>query len=181
MENMISIPVGCVCIRTGEYEALVKRSMQAEDIDAKVEEAFNRGYAESKTAAYEEYLAGRLMTKDKAAEYKSTAKEIKAPQETPQGATEGNADGTAAEVKGLDALLDSLGSEQPKPRHPGHPKRGEGLDDKELMKLRARGYKMAQLVSTLGFNEQTIRKHLKAIEEQNPNEARKYARQTSIG
>lgn len=178
---MISIPVGCVCIRTGAYEELVRKATQADDIDAKVEAAFNRGYAEGKAAAYEEYIAGCLRTKNKAAEYKSTTKEIKAPQKTPQSATEGNADGTAAEVKGLDALLDSLGSEQPKPRHPGHPKRGEGLDDKELMKLRARGYKMAQLVSTLGFDETTIRRHLKAIEEQNPNEARKYARQTSIG
>lgn len=181
MEDMISIPVGCVCIRTGEYEELVRKTMQAEDIDVKVEAAFNRGYAEGKAAAYEEYITGYLRTKNKAVEHKPTVKEAKAPQKAPQSATEGNTDGTAAEVKGLDALLDSLGSEQPKPRHPGHPKRGEGLDDKELMKLRARGYKMARLVSTLGFDETTIRRHLKAIEEQNPGVARTYARQTSIG
>lgn len=176
MEDMISIPVGCVCIRTGAYEELVRKATQADDIDAKVEAAFNRGYAEGKAAAYEEYIAGCLRGKDKAVGHDSPAEKAEAPQEASESTTDGDAESVAPEVKGIDELLDSLNSVA-KARHSGRPKKGEeGLDDKELMKLRARGYKMTQLVSALGYSERTIRNHLKAIEEQHPEAARDYVR-----
>lgn len=176
MENMISIPVGYVCIETDAYEAIVHDATKAEDIDAKVEAAFNRGYAEGKAAAYEEYIAGCLRDKDKAVGHDSPAEKAEAPQETPESATDGDTKSPAPEVKGIDELLDSLNSVA-KARHSGRPKKGEGgLDDKELMKLRARGYKMTQLVSALGYSETTIRNHLKAIEAQHPEAARDYVR-----
>ena len=176
MENMISIPIGYVCIETDAYEAIVHDAAKAEDIDAKVEAAFNRGYAEGKAAAYEEYIAGCLRGKDKAVGNDSPAEKAKAPQEASESATDGDAESAAPEVKGIDELLDSLNSVA-KARPSGRPKKGEGgLDDKELMKLRARGYKMTQLVSALGYSERTIRNHLKAIEEQHPEVARDYVR-----
>lgn len=176
MENMVSIPLGYVCIEIDAYEAFVHDATKAEDIDAKVEAAFNRGYAEGKAAAYEEYIAGCLRDKDKAVGHDSPAKKAEAPQEASESATDGDTESTEPEVKGIDELLDSLNSVA-KARHSGRPKKGEGgLDDKELMKLRARGYKMTQLVSALGYSERTIRNHLKAIEAQHPEAARDYVR-----
>lgn len=106
----------------------------------------------------------------------SPAEKAKAPQEASESATDGDAESAAPEVKGIDELLDSLNSVA-KVGHSGRPKKGEGgLDDKELMKLRARGYKMTQLVSALGYSERTIRNHLKAIEKQHPESVRDYVR-----
>lgn len=176
MVNMISIPVGYVCIEIDAYEAIVHDASKAEDIDAKVEAAFNRGYAEGKAAAYEEYIAGCLRDKDKSAGHDSPVEKAEAPQEASENATDGGTESTAPEVKGLDNLIGSL-DPAPRARHSGRPKKGEeGLDDKELMKLRARGYKMTQLVSALGYSERTIRNHLKAIEAQHPEAARDYVR-----
>ncbi|MGN1382122.1 MAG: hypothetical protein ACI4W2_04815 [Eubacterium sp.] len=151
--QIISIPIGMVCVELKDYSELLRKSV----------------------------VAGSLRKKNKVVRHESTTKETEAPQKAQESVTDGDAESTAPEVKGLDTLIGSLDS-APEARHSGRPKKGEGgLDDKELMKLRARGYKMTQLVSALGYSERTIRNHLKAIEEQHPNEARKYARQTSIG
>ena len=57
-----SIPMGSVCIELTEYRELLESKTRAESIEKETEAAYNRGFADGKTAAYEDYL-GVLVTK----------------------------------------------------------------------------------------------------------------------
>jgi DNA-directed RNA polymerase specialized sigma24 family protein len=66
MEGLMigSIPMGSVCIGLTEYRELLESKTRAKSLEKETEAAYNRGYAEGKTAAYEDYL-GVLVAKKK--------------------------------------------------------------------------------------------------------------------
>lgn len=133
-------------------------------------------------------------TRRKKAGEKAITEKPEAPQEATQEPTEAHSEDAEAstEIKGLDDFIDSLAAlkasrtslmktADPPKRKGGRPKKGESpIDDAELMKLRARGMKMTELVGHFGVSEKTIREHLKAIEAKKPNAVKDFVRGATL-